>query len=132
MYKYIFFLLLIALSFIGCTTTKYTDRIVEVPVEKTKIEYRDRLSIDTLIMKDSILITEKGDTVYVEKYKYLYKIKEVRDTINTTDTTTITKVVTVNTTKEVNKLKTWQIILMILGGYFVIFGIYKLYNKIKK
>lgn len=120
------------MSFIGCTTTKYTDRIVEVPVEKTKIEYRDRLSIDTLIMKDSILITEKGDTVYVEKYKYLYKIKEVRDTINTTDTTTITKVVTVNTTKEVNKLKTWQIILMILGGYFVIFGIYKLYNKIKK
>ena len=55
----------------SCVPTKY----VEVPIEKTKIEYKDRLSIDTVIQHDSTIITMLGDTVYLEKYKYIYKIK---------------------------------------------------------
>lgn len=126
-------LLLVPLFFLcNCTTTKYTDRIVEVPTEKIKIEYRDKILVDTFITKDSVIIKEKNDTVLLEKYKYLYKIKEVRDTINTTDTTTITKVVEVKTVKEVNKLHSYQVILMILGVGFIVFGVYRLYKFIKK
>lgn len=116
-------LMVILLS--GCTATKY----VEVPVDRVKIEYRDRTSIDTLIQNDSIIIKERGDTIFLEKYKYLYRIKEAKDTINITDT--ITKVQTVEVVKEVNKIHNWQIILMVLGGAATAFGLYKLIRLIK-
>lgn len=124
--KKIIVAILVVILFYGCTTTKY----IEVPVDRVKIEYRDRTLIDTLIRNDSIVIREKDDTVFLEKYKYLYRIKEVRDTVNITDT--ITTVKTVEVTKEVNKLYTWQTILMILGGSGIVLLIYKLINFIRK
>ena len=109
----------------SCAPTKY----VEVPIEKTKIEYKDRLSIDTVIQHDSTIITMLGDTVYLEKYKYIYKVKELRDTINITDTTTVTKPIEV--VKEINKLYTWQIVLMVLGGVSIIILVYLIIKKFK-
>lgn len=126
------FLVIALLSFCACTSTKYVDKIVEVPTEKVKVEYRDKILADTFIARDSVIIKQQNDTVLLEKYKYLYKIKEIRDTINTTDTTTITKVVKVETTKEVNKLKPYQVILMILGVGFILLTGYKIYKYIKK
>lgn len=123
--KKLIVVILMAILLNSCTTTKY----VEVPVDRVKIEYRDRTSIDTLIQNDSIIIKERGDTVFLEKYKYLYRTKEVRDTINVTDT--ITKVQTVEVVKEVNKVHNWQIILMVLGGAATAFGLYKLIRLIK-
>lgn len=120
-----FIIICTLISLIGCTTTKY----VEVPIEKTKIEYKDRLSIDTVIQHDSTIITMLGDTVYLEKYKYIYKVKELRDTINITDTTTVTKPIEV--VKEINKLYTWQIILMVLGGVSIIMLVYLIIKKFK-
>ena len=116
-------LLCILLS--GCALTKY----VEVPVDRVKIEYRDRVSIDTLYRTDSIIIKEKGDTVFLEKYKYIYRVKELKDTINVTDTLTVIK--TVEVTKEVNKLHNWQVGLMILGGAVIVLGGYKFIKFIK-
>lgn len=114
------------LSFIGCTTTKY----VEVPVDKVRIEYRDRIHKDTFFTKDSIFLMIKGDTVFKEKYIYRYKVKELRDTIVKVDT--LTQVQVVSNTKEVNKLKTWQIVLMILGGGFIMTMCYKIFKFIQK
>ena len=114
------------LSFIGCTTTKY----VEVPVDRVKIEYRDRIHKDTFFTKDSIFLMIKGDTVFKEKYIYRYKVKELRDTIVKVDT--LTQVQVVSNTKEVNKLKTWQIVLMILGGGFIMTMCYKIFKFIQK
>lgn len=119
----LFLLLLIMLG--SCKSVEY----VEIPVDRVKIEYRDRISRDTLISSDSIIIKERGDTVFLKKYKYLYRTKELRDTINLTDTITVVK--TVEVSKEVNKLHTWQIILMILGGGVIIFGLYKGVKLIK-
>jgi hypothetical protein len=112
------------LSFIGCTTTKY----VEVPVDRVRIEYRDRIHKDTFFTKDSIFLMIKGDTVFKEKYIYRYKVKELRDTIVKVDT--LTQVQVVSNTKEVNKLKTWQIVLMILGGGFIMTMCYKIFKFI--
>ena len=109
----------------SCAPTKY----VKVPIEKTKIEYKDRLSIDTVIQHDSTIITMLGDTIYLEKYKYIYKVKELRDTINITDTTTVTKPIEV--VKEINKLYTWQIVLMVLGGVSIIMLVYLIIKKFK-
>ena len=112
--------------FISCTSTK----IVEVPVDRIKIEYKDRTRIDTIIKQDSTIIRERGDTVILEKYKYLYKIKEVRDTVNLTDT--ITVVNRVDVIKEVNKIHNWQVILMVIGGAAIALRLYKFINRFRK
>lgn len=110
----------------SCTSTRY----IEVPVDRVKIEYRDKTKIDTLIQKDSIITLLKGDTVFLEKYKYLYRIKEVRDTVAKTDT--ITTVQTIEVEKKVNELKNWQIILMVLGGGFIMLCVYKILRQFKQ
>ena len=108
-----------------CKSTKY----IEVPVDRVKIEYRNSVSVDTIYRNDSTIIREKGDTVFLEKYKYIYKVKELKDTVNITDT--ITVVNTVEVTKEVNKLYNWQVGLMVLGGAAIALGGYKLIKFIK-
>lgn len=117
--------ILLGIILSSCAGTRY----VEVPVDRIKIEYRDRMSVDTLYRNDSTIIREKGDTVFLEKYKYLYRIKEIKDTVCVTDT--ITVVNTVEVIKEVNRLHNWQISLMILGGVAIVFGGYKLIKIIK-
>ena len=108
-----------------CKSTKY----IEVPVDRVKIEYRNSVSVDTIYRSDSTIIRENGDTVFLEKYKYIYKVKELKDTVNITDT--ITVVNTVEVTKEVNKLYNWQVGLMVLGGAAIALGGYKLIKFIK-
>lgn len=117
--------ILLGILLSGCATTKY----VEVPVDRVKIEYRDRVSVDTLYRNDSTIIREKGDTIFLEKYKYIYRVKELRDTVNVTDTITVVKPIEV--TKEVNKLHNWQVGLMVLGGAAIALGGYKLIKFIK-
>lgn len=123
--KKLLLVILLGILLSSCTTTKY----VEVPVDKVKIEYRDRVSIDTLYRNDSTIIREKGDTVFLEKYKYIYRVKELKDTVNVTDTITVVK--TIEVTKEVNKLHNWQVGLMILGGAAIALGGYKIIKFIK-
>jgi hypothetical protein len=109
-------ILIVFLLFIlgSCASTKY----VEVPVETVKTEYIDRTKVDTFIQKDSIRIIQRGDTIFQDKYKILYRIKEYRDTVNKVDT--ITKIQKVEVTKEVNRLKSWQQILMVCGGGLIV------------
>lgn len=117
--------ILLGILLSGCAATRY----IEIPVDRVKIEYKNRMSIDTLYRNDSTIIREKGDTVFLEKYKYIYRAKELKDTINVTDTITVIK--TVEVTKEVNKLHDWQVGLMVLGGATIAFGGYKLIKFIK-
>lgn len=118
--------ILLIIVFCSCTSTKY----IEVPVDRVKIEYRNSVSIDTIYRNDSTIIREKGDTVFLEKYKYIYKVKELKDTVNITDT--ITVVNTVEVIKEVNKLYNWQIVLMTLGAFAIVILLYDIIKWIKK
>ena len=99
-------------------------------MDRVKIEYRNSVSIDTIYRNDSTIIRENGDTVFLEKYKYIYKVKELKDTVNITDT--ITVVNTVEVTKEVNKLYNWQIVLMTLGAFTIVILLYGVIKWIKK
>lgn len=118
---YIFLLFLV----LSCTTTKY----IEVPVETTKIEYKEKIKYDSIKIQDSIIIKEDNDTVYIEKYKYIYKTVQQTDTIHIIDS--IPNIQIVEVIKEVNKLKDWQIILMIIGGSFIALLGYKIIKLIK-
>jgi hypothetical protein len=57
--------------------------IKEVPVETTKVEYRDRLvyNTDSVYIRDSISVKEKQDTVFIEKYRTIYRDKLRTDSV---------------------------------------------------
>lgn len=114
MRKALLIILFIFIIMLSCTSTKY----IEVPTETIKTEYKDNIVKDIIYVKDSSDINIRGDTIYKTKYiyKYIYKI----DTIAIYRTDSIPKVIKVESVKEVNKLKNWQIILMVLGGGAII------------
>jgi hypothetical protein len=108
----------------ACGTTKY------IPIETTRTEYRDNFQRDSIYFRDSIIVKEKGDTLIMEKYSYLYRDKIIRDSIFKTDTIRVPYPVEV--VKEVKKpLNSWQnfqvwcgrialTIALLFGLYFVL------------
>ena len=123
--KILFFLLFLTIV-ISCKTTT---KVVEIPVETIKTEYIEQVKYDSIYHKDSIYIMQKGDTIYNNKVQYLYKYKYLRDTINVTDT--IPTIVTVKDTQYINKLYTWQKLLITVGIGFVLYWIVRLVIYIK-
>lgn len=112
MKKWIFLFLLI--SSISCTKTVY------IPVESEHTEYRDFHTRDSIYLRDSVFMMIKGDTVTIEKYRYLYKDKLIRDSIYINDTIRIPY--PVEKIVSVNKLKWYQKILIYIGlGALVLF-----------
>lgn len=92
----------------SCRTVKY------VPVETVKIDttYINKLQRDSIYMLDSVYVKEKGDTVLIEKYKYLYRDKLVRDTMY------ISKADSIQVPYPVEKeLTRWQQFRMDFGGW---------------
>lgn len=100
----------------SCATTKF----VEVPVEKTKIEYIHDIRTDSVFVKDSVDRWLKGDTLYIYKEHTKFKYINRTDTVCKTDT--ITKVVKVDVVKEVevNHIYWYQKALMWAGGIAVL------------
>ena len=100
-------MIIIFLSLIAITLTSCSPRVRLVPVERTHIEWRDRLRLDSIYLHDSIYITEKqaGDTVYKVKEVYRWRDRWRVDTINTgrIDSVPVTEVVEVPA-----KLTAWQ------------------------
>ncbi len=91
----------------SCRTVKY------VPVETVKVDttYINKLQRDSIYMLDSVYVKEKGDTVLIEKYKYLYRDKLVRDTLY------IAKADSIQVPYPVEKeLTKWQQFRMDFGG----------------
>jgi DNA polymerase sigma len=78
--KKILFLSIIAILLYSCKSVKY------IPVETTKINYRDNLVRDSVIHYDSVYVKDKGDTLILERYKYLYKNRIVKDSVFVNDT----------------------------------------------
>lgn len=108
--KHIVFFTLLA-AFASCKTIKY------VPVETVKTEYIERLKSDSVLVYDSVFIKEKGDTVFIEKYKYAYKTKTQIDSIFKSDTIQVPYEVEI--IKEVKKPLNWFQQLQIWVGRIV-------------
>ena len=89
-----------------------------VPVESTQKgkEYIDRWRIDSIFLYKNKYVYQKGDTIFIIDSVIHYKNRYLRDSVFITDTVRIEVPYPVVETKEVNRLKNWQIILMILGG----------------
>lgn len=99
----------------SCTRTVYQDHEV---IRHDSI-YMTAVSIDTVLMRDSIHTVEKGDTITTTIYKYIYKVRERTDTayIERTDTVTMTE--TVEREKVVKKRDWLSIIGAVVVGAIV-------------
>ena len=100
-------MIIVFLSLLALALTSCSPKVRLVPVEHTRIEWRDRLRLDSIYLHDSIYITEKqaGDTVYKVKEVYRYRDRWRVDTINAgrIDSVRVTEVVEVPA-----KLTAWQ------------------------
>ena len=100
-------MIIIFLSLLALALTSCSPRVRLVPVEHTRVEWRDRLRFDSVYVHDSIYITERmaGDTVYKVKEVFRYRDRLRIDTINAgrIDSVRVTEVVEVPA-----KLTAWQ------------------------
>ena len=107
----------------ACQTVRY------IPIETNNTEYRDNYIRDSIYHQDSIVIRERGDTLILERHRYLYRDKFIRDSIYINDTTRIPYPVEV--TKEVSKpLTRWQNFQIWCGRIAIVFLLFAL--KIRK
>ena len=111
----------------SCTSVRY------VPVESVKTDsiYINKLQVDSIYMQDSVYIKEKGDTIYMYKFKYLDRYKLLTDTMYVNRTDTIYNVV------EVEKpLSKWQKVKLDMGGFafggIVVLAIIAIFALIKR
>lgn len=123
--KKILFLLFMTLLLGSC---KVKEKIVEVPVPqiKTEIKYIDKVKYDSIYLKDSVYIIQKGDTVYNTKVAYRYKYKYLKDTI------TINKADTITRLQKKNQLNVVQKVLMYIGLLSLLMFIIIIYKHFKK
>lgn len=103
-------LIFLATILYSCKSIQY------VPVETIKRDttYISQIKIDSIYHRDSIYVERKGDTVYLSKYKYLYKYIEKHDTLwrEKVDTIQVAYPVEAQLTK-------WQKIKINVGEYLI-------------
>ena len=127
----ILFLLFMTLLLGSC---KVKEKIVEVPIPqiKTEIKYIDKIKYDSIYLKDSVYIIQKGDTIYNNKVAYRYKYKYFKDTVIVNKTDTITRLQKVTEIKVKNQLNAVQKILMYIGLFSLLMFIIIIYKHFKK
>lgn len=111
--KKLLYILLLALVCMSCRSIKY------VPIETVKHDsiYINRIKYDSIYHLDSVFMSVKGDTVYTYRYKYQYRDKLIRDTVNISKRDSIPYPVEVVKTVTVErKLSWWQTTLIWTGG----------------
>ena len=111
----------------GCTTTKY------VPVVEHKTDTLLCYSSirDSIYVHDSIRVSEKGDTVKIERWHTQYRDRWHHDSIYIAQRDTIPKPFPVTEYVE-RKRTTFEWLLIIVGIAAIFGGILWLANKIKK
>lgn len=116
----------ITLCLVACTRTLY------VPVESVRTEYRDQYQRDSICQYDSVYFAVKGDTVWLEKYRTIYKNYLRVDSFIRTDTISIPYPVE-------KQLSGWQQTKMNVGGWaigalsgiFIACIVYKLFRVVR-
>ena len=127
---YLLIILLMSAICSGCKTVKY------YPMETVRHDtvYVNQQRIDSILVKDSVHITEKGDTVTEFRLKYIYKYRDRVDTIYRSKTDTVSVPYPVE--KELTK---WQSVKVDYGGWaigivfvFILIVVGRMVYKLKK
>ena len=127
---YLLIILLMSAICSGCKTVKY------YPMETVRHDtvYIQSLKLDSILVKDSVNITEKGDTVTEFRLKYIYKYRDRVDTIYRSKTDTVSVPYPVE--KQLTK---WQQTKVNYGGWamgivfaFILIVVGRMVYKLKK
>ena len=114
-------LLIIFILLTGCKT-----KTILHPVDRIKIEYKDRFRVDSVYNRDTLFVSKLNDTIIINSIKWREKF--IRDTLTITKIDSIPYPVEV--IKEINRLTKWQKLrlqlLNILGGLIAVFGAFKI------
>jgi N-acetylmuramoyl-L-alanine amidase len=116
-------LLCLFLALSGCKSNT-----VYVPVESVRTEYRDRLQRDSIHLYDSVFVKLKGDTIWLEKYKYIYCDRLRTDTVAQSDTIAIPYPVV--ETREVKIYPRWLVVLACIGSLAAGIAGWRMYRKV--
>jgi hypothetical protein len=106
-------------------------QIQYIPIETTKIEYRNNYIRDSIYHLDSIHIKEKGDTLIIERHRYTHKNKTIRDSIYIQDTIRVPFPVEVKKPTK-NPLTNLQIFQIYCGRIFLILLFLLIWRSVKK
>lgn len=107
---YLFIILLTAALCSGCRTIEY--RTLETVRSDTV--YIQSAKVDSVMVRDSIYIVERGDTVLEHRYHYIYKYRDRVDTLYMSKTDTISVPYPVE--KQLTK---WQQTKVDYGGWAI-------------
>jgi hypothetical protein len=107
-------LMMIALWLTSCTTT----RVVTVEKVKADTTYITKHQRDSIWLHDSIHVTERGDTIRIERWHTKYISKEVHDTLYRAKTDSIP--VPYEVIKEVPRKSNWFERIMFCTGIIAI------------
>lgn len=121
--KKILALSLIIIAFAGCKSKR-----VLVPVDRVKMEYIDRLRIDSVYNRDTVELYRQNDTIYKNVIKWRERFKF--DTISVVRIDSIPYPVEV--IKEVNRLTKWQTLRLNLLNILVVIVLVYIAFKIGK
>ena len=111
----------------SCTTMKY----IPVIEHQTDTLIQTKLVHDSIYINDSTVITEKGDTVRIEKWHTKYIEKQVHDTTYVAKHDSIT--VPYEVIKEVPRKRTTTDWVLMIAGMLAILGIILwVVNKLKR
>ena len=120
---------ILLIVFIIMVVSSCKTRTIIQEVEKVKIEYRDRVKVDSIYNSDTTLIFTKGDTIHFETIKWRNKYQFIRDSVVMIDSIPYP----VEVVEYVNKLTKWQKwrlqALNVLGGIVAAFIAFKLFIR---
>ena len=128
----VIYVLAVAVAMLICSLFTSCKSIEYVPVidHKTDTLIQTKVQHDSIYINDSTVITEKGDTVRIEKWHTKYVQKEVHDTTYISKTDTIPQPYPV--TEYVEKhLAWWQEALMWAGVVCIVFVGVWIFKKLR-
>ena len=110
---FLLYILAIVCLLCGCKQVQY------VPVETVRLDsiYLTQTLRDSIVRYDSVYVRDKGDTLYVERWKYLYRDKVRVDTMVSVRVDTLAVPYPVE-----RKLTRWERVKMEAGGYAIVAG----------
>ena len=119
-----FLLFVVACTLTGCATSKQATQVVESSLHDTV--YVNKVLYDSVYIDNWYYTYEKADTMVVEKTKYEYRYKVVRDTVFRARIDSVPVVREVEVVREVRHVPWYAKALSILGALFLILILFKI------
>ena len=131
MKKIIIFLILlvVACTLIGCATSKQATQVVESSLHDTV--YLNKVVYDSIYIDNWHHTYLKADTVVVEKTKYEYRYKLLRDTVYKARIDSVPVIREVEVVREVRRVPWYAKVLSVLGILLLIILLFKIFRYFK-